>query len=109
MVVRLLENKHELTANKSTQSNIGDGDQEAKQWKNYVDVLKQTVDSMREICMAKQNILGCEVCFGALFPNPKKTFTGSVDVFDKCRPRLPISDFFDSRRIGMGKLGKVRT
>ncbi|KAI6182745.1 C2H2-type domain-containing protein [Aphelenchoides bicaudatus] len=60
MVVRLLENKSESLDKSPRVRAITDGDQEAKQWKGYVDTLKSTVDLMHDICLAKQNVLGCE-------------------------------------------------
>jgi hypothetical protein len=63
MVVRLLDGKSEPNpVDKSPRVRTPpDGDQEAKQWKGYVDTLKRTVDQMHDICLAKQNVLGCEV------------------------------------------------
>jgi peptidoglycan hydrolase CwlO-like protein len=64
MVVRSLENKTDNILKKSQQlrPKVVDRDQEAKQWKEKIDILKKTVDSMREICSANQSVLGCEVC-----------------------------------------------
>jgi hypothetical protein len=62
MVVRLLNGKSELNSvDKSPRRTPADSDQEAKQWKGYVDTLKRTVDQMHDICLANQNVLGCEV------------------------------------------------
>lgn len=80
MVVRLLE-KSELNSDKSPRmrpSSASESDHEAKRWKGYVDTLKRTVNSMHDICLAKQNVLGCEVLRQMNFINI--IIPGSFDV-----------------------------
>lgn len=68
MVVSFLRTKSDLNSSAIEKSprihrNIqSELDQEAKQWNTYVETLKRTVNSMHEICLAKKNVLGCEVC-----------------------------------------------
>ncbi|CAD5207849.1 unnamed protein product [Bursaphelenchus okinawaensis] len=41
--------------------NLGqDVENEAKQWAEYVQLLKNTTDSMHEICAARRNVFGCQ-------------------------------------------------